>query len=77
MTTALIALAATLVSPRAPAMPAAANGTSMNPPCATDEYASMRTMLVWRSAARFPNVIESAASTRTAAHHACAPAPLA
>ena len=58
MTTALIACAATSGWPLAPAMPAAANGTSMNPPCAIDEYASMRTMFVWRSAARLPNVID-------------------
>ena len=63
MTTALIAVAATPVRPSAPAIPAAANGTSMNPPCAIDEYASMRTMLVWRNAVRLPIVIDSAANT--------------
>ena len=34
--------------------PDTASGTRMKPPCAIDEYASMRTMLVWRSATRFP-----------------------
>ena len=36
----------------------------MKPPCAIDEYASMRTMFVWRSAARFPRIIDAAASTQ-------------
>ena len=44
---------------------ATANGTSMNPPCAIEEYASMRTMFVWRSAARFPRIIDAAASTQS------------
>ena len=61
MTTALIASAAAAVSPAAAAMPAAAKGTSMNPPCAIDEYASMRTMLVWRNAVRLPRVIDATA----------------
>ena len=41
---------------------ATASGARMNPPCAIDEYASMRTMFVWRSAVRLPSVIEAAAS---------------
>src|SRR3954449_6938503 len=45
----------------APPSGATAKGTKMNPPCAIDEYASMRTMLVWRRAARFPSSIEAAA----------------
>src|SRR6187402_1139435 len=49
--------------------PATASGTRMNPPCAIDEYASMRTMFVWRSAARLPSVIESAASTHSTGCH--------
>ena len=57
-------------------MPAAANGTSMNPPCAIDEYASMRTMFVWRSAVRLPSVIDSAASIQSTGHHESAPCPL-
>src|SRR6476661_4688535 len=44
---------------------ATANGTSMKPPCAIEEYASMRTMFVWRRAARFPRIIEAAASTQS------------
>ena len=39
--------------------PATANGTSMKPPCAIDEYASMRTMFVCRSATRLPTVIDA------------------
>ena len=75
MTTALMDCAATSGRPFAAAMPAAANGTSMKPPCAIDEYASIRTMFVCRNAARLPNVIEVAASTHTAAHQEWAPAP--
>src|SRR5689334_2603807 len=75
MTTAVIDWAATPGLPSAPAMPAAANGTSMKPPCATDEYASMRTMFVWRSAARFPSVIDATASTQITGHHASVPDP--
>ena len=41
-------------SPARAGSPATASGTRMKPPCAIDEYASMRTMFVWRSAARFP-----------------------
>ena len=41
----------------------------MKPPCAIDEYASMRTMLVWRSAVRFPSVIDAAASTHRIGCH--------
>ena len=41
--------------------PATASGTRMKPPWAIDEYASIRTMLVWRSAARLPNVMDAAA----------------
>ena len=41
----------------------------MNPPCAIDEYASMRTMFVWRSAARLPSVIDAAASTQRIGCH--------
>ena len=33
----------------------------MNPPCAIDEYASIRTMFVCSSAARLPSVIDAAA----------------
>ena len=52
--------------------PATASGTRMKPPCAIDEYASMRTMFVWRSAARLPSVIDAAASThRTGCHESC------
>ena len=44
----------------------------MKPPCAIDEYASMRTMLVWRSATRFPKIIDAAASTQsTGSHESC------
>ncbi len=56
-------------------MPAAANGTSMNPPCAIDEYASMRTMFVWRSAVRLPSVIDTAARTQSTGHHESAAEP--
>src|SRR5476651_2117019 len=41
--------------------PATASGTSMKPPCAIDEYASILTMFVWRSAARLPKVMDAAA----------------
>ena len=44
----------------------------MNPPCAIDEYASMRTMLVWRRATRLPKMIDAAASTHsTGSHESC------
>ena len=44
----------------------------MKPPCAIDEYASMRTMLVWRSATRLPKIIDAAASTQsTGCHESC------
>ena len=49
----------------APPSAATVNGTRMKPPCAIDEYASMRTMFVWRSAARFPRIIDAAASTQS------------
>src|ERR671928_1582086 len=75
MTTALIAVAALPVSPFDPEMPAAAKGRSMTPPCATDEYASMRTMFVCRNAVRLPSVIDAAASTHSTGHHASAPLP--
>ena len=35
----------------------------------------MRTMFVWRSAARLPSVIDAAASTQTTGHHASVPEP--
>ena len=56
-------------APRRRRRRATANGTSMNPPCAIDEYASMRTMFVWRSAARFPRVIDAAARTQSTGCH--------
>ena len=44
----------------------------MKPPCAIDEYASMRTMFVWRSATRLPKIIDAAASTQsTGSHESC------
>src|SRR5213076_1752722 len=50
-------------------VPATASGTRMKPPCATDEYANIRTMLVWRIATRLPIVMDAAASThRTGSH---------
>ena len=41
----------------------------MKPPWAIDEYASIRTMLVCRSAARLPNVMEAAARIQTIGCH--------
>ncbi len=47
----------------------------MKPPCAIDEYASIRTMFVWRSAARLPTVIEAAASIQSTGHQESAARP--
>jgi len=44
-------------------IPATARGMRTNPPWLIDEYAIMRTMLVWRSATTFPTVMVSAEST--------------
>ena len=44
-------------------MPATASGIRMKPPWLMLEYASIRTMFVWRSASTLPTVIDSAAST--------------
>src|SRR5262245_35347087 len=49
--------------------PATAIGTSMKPVWATAEYASIRIALVWRSAARLPSVIDTAASTQMIGSH--------
>src|SRR5262249_37548094 len=53
---------------------ATASGARMKPPCAIDEYASRRTMLVWRRAVRLPSVIDAAASAHsTGCHAVCVP----
>src|SRR3954452_4043471 len=75
MTTAPKDVSATSRFPLAPAMPAAANGTSMKPPCAIDEYASMRTMFVWRSAVRLPSTIDDTAMIQIGATQASAFTP--
>ena len=41
----------------------------MYPACAIDEYASIRTMLVCRSAIKLPTVIVSAASAQNSGAH--------
>src|SRR6478752_1158630 len=41
----------------------------MNPPWLTEEYASMRTMLVWRRARTLPTVIVSADSTQSSGRY--------
>ena len=53
----------------APPSAATANGTRMKPPCATDEYASIRTMLVWRNATKLPRIIDAAARPQSTGCH--------
>src|SRR5882672_9080866 len=47
-----------------PADPATTSGIRMKPPWLMLEYASRRTMLVWRNATTLPTVIVSAAITQ-------------